>query len=143
MASLIHTKVWPTWRLRQRVTNWLDRRHWLLEVNTSPNLYFGLLAAEPDNADKWISIVRTKNDKDILAFTGGVPLDTRWLKPLSEMSETPRAVLIEDMHNFIHTMRMGFVGLEWPLDRVVVQHALPRIHRRTPMDGVRTGEGGG
>ena len=41
------------------------------------------------------------------------------------MSEPSRAVLIQEMHIFISTTRMGFDGVEWPLDKVSVQHAIP------------------
>ena len=37
----------------------------------------------------------------------------------------------------------GFFDADHRPELVEAAHALTRIHRRTPMDGVRTGEGGG
>ena len=120
IASLVRAKIGPTLRLRQRVTKWLVARR------SSPNLYFGVWAAELDNPQKKILISRSKGaDKDILAFSALVPLDAAWLEPLSRMPEVSKGLLIQEMHVFIATMRMAFAALEWPLDRVAVQHAIP------------------
>lgn len=75
IASSVKAKVGPTWRLRQRVTDWLVDRRWVLETESSPNFYFGLWATELDNPQKKIFISRGKTDKDILTFSARVPLD--------------------------------------------------------------------
>ena len=125
IASILRAKFGPTWRLRQRVTNWLVDRRWILKTEASPNLYFGLWASELDNPQKEILICRTRDHKDILAFSARVPLDPAWIEPLSTMPEASRGVLVQEMGIFISTMRMAFIELEWPFDKLAIQHAIP------------------
>ncbi len=125
VSQWVWARIGPTWRLRQRVTNWLVQRQWTLQTESSPNYYFALWAAELENPQRMLFISRAKDHKDILTFSARVGLDPLWLEPLSKMADIPKQVLVQDMGVFINTMHMGFGGLEWPLNHLAVQHAIP------------------
>jgi hypothetical protein len=125
IVSTLRTKVTPKWRLRQKVTSWLVSRHWLLETNTSPSLYFGLWASELDHPEYKILICRSKSDSGLLSFSARVPLNTSWLRPLAKLPDSLQQVLIQDIGVLMNTMQMGFASLEWPLDKLAIQTAMP------------------
>lgn len=112
------------WRLRQRVTKWLVNRHWVLHIETSPSLYFGLWATEPEGRYKLL-ISREKNAKGILAFSARVPLDETWEPHLVAMTENERQVLTNDLLVLVETMGFGHDKITWPYKIATIQDALP------------------
>ncbi|MCH8994410.1 MAG: DUF2299 family protein [Chloroflexi bacterium] len=127
----------PRFRVDQRLNDWLQRRGWGVRIERRSQ--FNFLLHITDEAGKQVVITRNKNARnDVLAFTGKVGIDPRWLPAFEAMSETQRRRLIQEITIFLATKNIAFdlsddplnsnAPVRWPPTSIVVQTALAQDH---------------
>lgn len=127
----------PRFRVDQRLNDWLQRRGWSVRIERRPQ--FNFLLHITDETGKYVAVTRDKDARnDVLAFSGRVGIDPRWLPAFEAMSETQRRRLIQEITIFVASKNISFdfstdprdpkAPVRWPPTNMAVQTALPQDH---------------
>ena len=127
----------PRFRVEQRLSDWLQRRGWNVQIERRPQFNFILHLTDPNG--KSLAITRDKDTRDdVLAFTGKVGVDPRWLLALETMSETQKRRLIQEIIIFVATKNIAYelsddpsdpnAPIRWPPTSIIVQTGLAQDH---------------
>ena len=118
----------PQVLLKSLIKKWLLKRRWEivpgLKEKTYKTDYYFVMAVE--NREQYrVSISRSKRNKGVLVFHSTIQTDKNRDSQFKQFSLTTQNQLVEDIRLFLATKDIPFEGIEWPLDRILIETVLP------------------